>query len=178
MTLHSCLFVAVDPHLSTATPPRIGGGLMLFCAALAAGAYFLGQAAKIRRAAAPLPPLPPLRGLRHGFVLGKSRGKPWKTLQIPCIVASPDVTVCLVWTGSRVTNVTRKPWNHPRWSHHVTVPWLLEWHAFTGSLSDFHGWCQRTVCIQAGVTFLVSSLFVFCPEIVLKFGPEGVVALQ
>ena len=46
MTLHSCLFVAVDPHLSTATPPRIGGGLMLFCAALAAGAYFLGQGSK------------------------------------------------------------------------------------------------------------------------------------
>ena len=80
---------------------------------------FWARAAKIRRAAAPLPPLPPLRGLRHGFVLGKSRGKPWKTLQIPCIVASPDVTVCLVWTGSRVTNVTRKPWNHPRWSHHL-----------------------------------------------------------
>lgn len=46
MTLHSCLFVAVDPHLSTATLPRIGGGLMLFCAALAAGAYFLGQGSK------------------------------------------------------------------------------------------------------------------------------------
>lgn len=46
MTLHSCFFVAVDPHLSTATPPRIGGGLMLFCAALAAGAYFLGQGSK------------------------------------------------------------------------------------------------------------------------------------
>ena len=41
----------------------------------------------------------------------------------------------------------------------ITVPWLLGWHAFTGSLSDFHGWCQRTVCIQAGVTLLVSLFF-------------------
>ena len=58
----------------------------------------------------------------------------------------------------------------------IHVPWLLGWHAFTGSLSDFHGWCQRTVCIQAGVTFLFRCFFLL--EIDLKFDTKGVVALQ